>query len=345
MKDAKQSISLSRLAYELFPQELSEYFEEKLGLFALLRRVRAANEQMAFDIWRYLLVRAGKHRRRSALLCAYEFRFEPEFEMMHLNALRYDEHFREALFRESRLINERQVWLLYLALKHDEFDLFDDLLRRYRRNFNRFLQRGSYSLDVLLLRLTDRLRGRVGDAHMSREVYDRVQKFAEMVAHPHKRKAVLFEAKDALRFYLDCQLPDAELAAVASRRVADAALKNAQSRVRESNVKRPVWEDGRTMVPYRIAGLRHYLSDAEAEECLPIGAKLSLVHDRENRYDTVAVALHLPDGRRVGYIGKPYNRAFCELLQNGVLLTAEVTELARDVTGFLTVWVTIFNER
>lgn len=347
--EQKKTKSFAELAQTLFPEEVAEFYEKNISLYALLRKIRKVNERLAFDIWRYLLLRGGvkEYQRRmdSSLVDVYEFRFEPQYEAMHLSALKRDEQFREVLFRKTFGINERQVWLLYLALKNGETDLFDTCMRLLRRNINRFRKRSSYTLDVLLLRVIDRLRGSTGESYFGREAYAHVIYFADMIALPRKRKRVYVEAKDALRFYLDQHLTEEERDRLIHERVLHAARQAKERRIRERDVKYPLWENDHTVVPYAIAGLRHYLSDLQITETLPLGTTLSLAHDRENRHDAIAVSLHLPDGMKVGYIGKPYNRAFCELLLQGENLSATVCEVERDATGLTTVWVTIFIER
>lgn len=340
--------SFSELARQLFPEEVTAFYENNISLYALLRKMRKVSESMAFDIWRYLLLRADtkKNRKRFdfSLVDAYEFRFDAALDTMYFSALQRDEHFREVLFRKTSGINERQVWLLYLALKYGEPLLFDDCMRLFRRNVNRFRESASYSLDVLLLRVIDCLYGSTDATYMTRENYAHIVYFADMIALPRKRRRVREAAKDALQFYCNQGLRADERHRVAREKVLHLAQKAKERRIRERDVKYPLWEEGHTVVPYRIAGLRYHLSSEQVEELLRVGTLLSLTHESENKFDSIAVAVSLVEGQKVGYIEKPYNRAFCELIDYGERLFALVTEVEKDITGYTTVWVTVFKE-
>ncbi len=341
-----KELSFSELAYQIFPEELTAFYEKNISLYALLRKIRKVNESLAFDIWRYLLRKDEAKRKRfeQSLVNAYEFRFDEPLETMYLSALCRDERFREVLFQKVSEINERQVWLLYLALKYDETDLFDECMRMFRRNVHRF-GRSCYSLDTLLLRVIDRLHGRADKAYMNQERYNRIAWFADMVALPRKRRRVCDAAKRALEFYNHQNLGEDEREQVVHEKVLRMARQTKERRIRERDVKYPLWEDGHTVVPYRIAGLHYYLSAEETLAKLPVGTLLKLFYDKENKYDYIAVAVSLMDGTKVGYIGKPYNRAFCELLCKGEKLLALVSEVETDVTGVVTVWVTVVKEK
>ncbi len=341
--------TFSELAWQVFPEELAEFYEKNISLFALLRKIRKVNESMAFDIWRYLLRRAdtkgSKRRFERSLVDAYEFRFDESLDAIYLSALQRDECFREVLFKKVSVINERQVWLLFLALKYDEGDLFCECMRLFRRNINRFQRSSSYSLDVLLLRLIDRLYGRADATYMSKENYAQIIWFAEMVALPWKRRRIYNAAKRAMQFHYNQGLEDEERQRVIHEKVLRMARQAKERRIRERDVKYPLWEDGHTVVPYRIAGLRYYLSSEQIEELLPQGTLLRLTHEKDNKFDLVAVTVSLMDGTKVGYIEKPYNRAFCDLLCSGEGLLALVTEVEQDIIGFFTVWITIAKEK
>ena len=72
-----KELSFSELAYQVFPEELTTFYEKNISLYALLRKIRKVNESLAFDIWRYLLRKAEAKRKRfeQSLVNAYEFRF------------------------------------------------------------------------------------------------------------------------------------------------------------------------------------------------------------------------------------------------------------------------------
>ena len=263
---------------------------------------------------------------------------------MYLSALCYDERLREVLFLKVSEINERHAWLLYLALKHDKTDVFDECMRMFRRNIHRF-GRSRYSLDTLLLRVIDRLHGRVDEAYMNHERYNRIVWFADMIALPRKRRVVYDAARRALEFYCHQNLNVEERKQAIHEKVLRTARQTKDRRIRERDVKYPLWEEGHTVVPYRIAGLHYYLSSEEILGRLPVGTLLKLSYDQENKHDYIAVAVSLTDGTKVGYIGKPYNRAFCELLCKGEKLFALVSEVDTDVTGAVTVWITVAKEK
>ena len=343
----KRKLDLAEFTHQVFPEELTSFYRKNISFYVLITAVRSVNERMAFDIWRYMLLRAlpvlNRKGYEHSLLSAYEFSFEERFEEMHLSALMRDDNFREALFLKTAVINERQVWLLYLALKYDEYSLFDDCMRLFRRNARRFFKPSSYKSETLLARVIDRLRGRDGAAFFTREAYEHIAHFAQMMPFPDSRRRILADAKSALTFYGYQQFSPEERKEMATARAAVLASKEEQRRIRDHDVKHPLWEEGHTLVPYAVAGLSHYLS-AEEAMVLPLGTEVELRHDRENKFDLVAVSLHLAGGTKIGYIGKPYNRAFCEMIQQGIKLTARIAEVERDVVGHITVWVFIYRE-
>ncbi len=343
----KRSFNLAEFTRQIFPEEVTEFYHNNMSFYALINAIRSVNEQMAFDIWRYMLLRAMPAMNpkgfEHSLVGAYAFSFEERFEEMYLSALQRDENFREVLFLKTAVINDRQVWLLYLALKHGEFKLFDDCMRLFRRNVRRFFKPSSYKTETLLTRVIDRLRGRVEETYFTREVYEHISYFAQIIPFPDSRRRVFYDAKNALAFYEHQKLPSETRGHVATVRAVVTADKEEQRRIRDHDVKHPLWEENHTFVPYAVAGLSHYLT-AEEAKALPVGTELEMHYDRENKFDTVAVSLHLADGTKVGYIGKPYNRAFCEMIQDGIKLVARVSEIEHDIVGRITVWVVIYRK-
>ena len=343
----KRKLDLVELTRQVFPEELSDFYRKNISFYALITAVRSVNERMAFDIWRYMLLRAMPLLNRKgfehSLVSAYVFRFEERFEEMHLSALQRDETFREVFFLKTAVINDRQTWLLSLALKYGDYELFDECMRLFRRNASRFFKPSSYKTATLLSNVIDRLHGREGDAHFSREAYEHLTDFARMIPFHDQRRRVLFDARQALLFYEHQNLLPEQRERVVAEAAVHSADKEEQRRIRDYDVKHPLWVDNHTLVPYAVAGLSHYMTRDEAI-ALPLGTELELRYDRENKFDLVAVSMHLADGNKIGYIGKPYNRAFCEMLQKGVKLTARVVEVEQEVTGYITVWTVVYRE-
>ena len=63
------------------------------------------------------------------------------------------------------------------------------------------------------------------------------------------------------------------------------------------------------------------------EQRLNAGRALVLRRERQNRHDTKAIAIHLPDGPKLGYVPRRLNEIPSRLLDQGVVLSATISKI------------------
>jgi hypothetical protein len=80
------------------------------------------------------------------------------------------------------------------------------------------------------------------------------------------------------------------------------------------------------LIEANVAGFRFHDGPA-CERSLRIGQPLILRRERKNRHDAKAIAIHLPDGRKLGYVPRHLNERPAALLDAGRTLVARVTEV------------------
>lgn len=108
----------------------------------------------------------------------------------------------------------------------------------------------------------------------------------------------------------------------------------------------PVLAAPRPLFNFAIAGGFAHGLDAALPDLKP-GLHLSLMREADNPYDANAVAVHGPDGTRLGYIPREANAPVAALLDAGKRVEAEIIQFldvrrARDIpddlvfTGFQT---------
>ncbi len=75
-----------------------------------------------------------------------------------------------------------------------------------------------------------------------------------------------------------------------------------------------------------VAGFRFHDGPA-CERSLRVGQALVLKRERRNVHDAKAIAIHLPDGRKLGYVPRRLNDAPARLLDQQATLLARVTAI------------------
>lgn len=75
-----------------------------------------------------------------------------------------------------------------------------------------------------------------------------------------------------------------------------------------------------------VAGFRYHDGPA-CERSLHVGQPLLLRRERRNVHDTKAIAIHLPDGRKLGYVPRRLNEMPARLLDQQVTLVARIEEI------------------
>ena len=88
-----------------------------------------------------------------------------------------------------------------------------------------------------------------------------------------------------------------------------------------------------------IAGTTH-LKDQTVLDVIKIGDKLTLQRE-DNKFDSNAILILAPDGRKVGYVPEKDNIIFARLMDAGKMLSAQIKNI--DVMGtFHKISISIF---
>src|SRR5574338_651190 len=66
-----------------------------------------------------------------------------------------------------------------------------------------------------------------------------------------------------------------------------------------------------------LVGVRHHISE-EQFRALPEGAQLTLKREPENKFDPHAIAVHAPDGTKIGFVTKAQAGWLSRLIDNGL---------------------------
>lgn len=93
-----------------------------------------------------------------------------------------------------------------------------------------------------------------------------------------------------------------------------------------------------------IAGLPyHDASEPEALDDFELGDELVLEREPENEHDAAAIAIQTPEGHMLGYVPKDDNAIPATLLDQGIMLTAEVSALNPDLPNWGRMMVKIYQ--
>lgn len=83
----------------------------------------------------------------------------------------------------------------------------------------------------------------------------------------------------------------------------------------------------RLLMESSVVGMSHVERIEELTRNLDCGSELELVREPKNRYDSNAVAVHLPGGERIGYIPRDRNTDIARLIDKGRTLALSVVNL------------------
>ncbi len=89
-----------------------------------------------------------------------------------------------------------------------------------------------------------------------------------------------------------------------------------------------------------IAGTTHLTDDSVLEQATE-GMQLTLRRE-DNKFDSKAILLLLPDGRKIGYVPEKDNVIFSRLMDAGKLLTAKITSVKDRGHGFKQIAISIY---
>ena len=90
-----------------------------------------------------------------------------------------------------------------------------------------------------------------------------------------------------------------------------------------------------------IAGTTHLNDDSVLDE-VSEGTTLTLRREGDNKYDSKAILLLAPSGKKIGYIPQKDNLIFSRLMDAGKLLTARITSISEQNPAYKRIGISIY---